>query len=191
LIIFADTVLSAWTGNPTLTQAAAPILRILAFGTLLGGFIGVPFQMQLAYGWTKLTVKMNLVAVALLVPMLFLVVPRYGGIGAAWVWVTLNAGYVLLGVHFMHLQVLPSEKLRWYGQDVITPASAAAAAALVCRYSLPNRAGTIIDLLVLLFTSVCVVVAAILVSPLVRAPLGSHMLAAVRCVRLRLGFEPR
>jgi O-antigen/teichoic acid export membrane protein len=147
--------------------------------------------MQLAYGWTKLTIKMNLVAVALLVPTLFLVVPRYGGIGAAWVWVTLNAGYVLLGVHFMHLRVLPSEKLLWYGQDVITPASAAAAAALACRYFMPNRAGTIIDLLVLLFTSVCVVVAATLVSPLVRAPLGAHLLAAVRHLRLRLGFDPQ
>ena len=144
--------------------------------------------MQLAYGWTKLTIKMNFVAVALLVPMLFLVVPRYGGIGAAWVWVALNAGYLLIGVHFMHLRLLPSEKWRWYGRDVIAPASAAAAAALACRYCMPNRAGTMIELLVLAFTSACVVIAAALVSPLVRAPLGEHMLAAVKHVRIRLGF---
>jgi O-antigen/teichoic acid export membrane protein len=190
LFTFADTVLSAWTGNPTLTQDAAPILRVLALGTLLSGFIAVPFQMQLAYGWTKLTIKMNVVAVALLVPMLFLVVPRYGGIGAAWVWVALNAGYLLFGIHLMHLRVLPSEKWRWYGGDVIAPASAAAAAALACRYCMPNRAGTMIELLVLLFTSACVVIAAVLVSPLVRAPLAGHVLAAVKHVRFRLGFHP-
>ena len=103
--------------------------------------------MQLAYGWTKLTIKMNFVAVAVLVPMLFLVVPRYGGIGAAWVWVALNAGYLLLGIHFMHLRVLPSEKWRWYGRDVIAPALAAAATAVACRYYLPNRASTMIELL--------------------------------------------
>jgi O-antigen/teichoic acid export membrane protein len=159
LIIFADTVLSAWTGDPTLTQDASPILRVLAFGTLISGFIGVPYQMQLAYGWTQLTIKMNFVAVALLVPMLFLVVPRYGGIGAAWVWVALNAGYLLFGIHFMHLRVLPSEKWRWYGRDVIVPASAAATAALACRYCMPNRASTTIELLVLAFTSACVVFA--------------------------------
>jgi O-antigen/teichoic acid export membrane protein len=189
LIIFADTVLSAWTGNPTLTQDASPILRVLAFGTLLSGFIGIPYQMQLAYGWTKLTIKMNFVAVALLVPMLLLVVPRYGGIGAAWVWVALNAGYLLFGIHFMHLRVLPSEKWRWYGRDVIAPASAAAATALACRYCMPNRASTMIELLVLLLTSACVVIAAALVSPLVRAPLGAHMLAALKHVRFRLGFH--
>jgi len=185
LIIFADTVLSAWTGNRTLTQDAAPILRVLAFGTLLNGFMGIPYQMQLAYGWTKLTIQMNVVAVAVLVPILFLVVPRYGGMGAAWVWVGLNAGYLLLGIYFMHLRLLRSEKWRWYGRDVIAPTSAALATALACRYCMPNRAGTMIEILVLVFTCACVVVAAALVSPLVRAPLGAHLLAAVKHARFR------
>ena len=148
LIVFADTVLSAWTGNPTLTQDASPILRVLAFGTLLSGFMAIPYQMQLAYGWTKLTIQMNVIAVALLVPTLLLVVPRYGGIGAAWVWVGLNAGYLLFGIYFMHLRVLPSEKWRWYRRDVIAPASAAVAIALACRYCMPNGASRIIELLV-------------------------------------------
>lgn len=190
LIIFADTVLSAWTGNRTLTQDAAPMLRVLAFGTLLSGFMAIPYQMQLAFGWTKLTVKMNMVAVALLVPLLLLVVPKYGGIGAAWVWVGLNAGYVLFGIYFMHLRVLPSEKWRWYGQDVITPASAALATALACRYCMPNQAGTMIEILVLMLTSACVVISAALVSPLVRAPLAAHMLTAAKHVRFRLGLQP-
>jgi len=115
--------------------------------------------------------------------MLFLVVPRYGGIGAAWVWVALNAGYLLVGIHFMHLRLLPSEKWRWYGRDVIAPASAATATALACRYCMPSRAGTMTEVLVLAFTSVCVVIAAALVSPLVRAPLGAHVLAALRHLR--------
>lgn len=190
LIIFADTVLRAWTGNRTLTEDAAPILRVLALGTLLSGFMGIPYQMQLAHGWTKLTIKMNVVAVALLVPMLFLVVPRHGGIGAAWVWVGLNAGYMLIGIHFMHLRVLPWEKWRWYGRDVIAPASAALATALACRYCMPNRANTMIEILVLAFSSACVVIAAALVSPLVRAPLGANIFAAVKRLRFRLGFLP-
>jgi len=174
----------------TLTQDASPILRVLAFGTLLNGFMGIPYQMQLAYGWTKLTIKMNVVAVALLVPILFLVVPRYGGIGAAWVWVALNAGgYLLFGIYFMHLRLCCRKKWRWYGRDVIVPASAALAAALACRYCLPNRASTMIEIVVLVFTSACVVIAAALVSPLVRAPLGAHMLAVVKHVRFRLGQD--
>ncbi len=183
LIIFADTVLSAWTGDRTLTQDAAPILRVLALGTLLSGFMAIPYQMQLAYGWTELTIKINCVAAALLVPLLFLIVPRYGGIGAAWVWVALNSGYMLFGIYFMHSRLLPSEKWRWYGRDVIAPGSAAVAAALACRYCMPNPAGTMIEILVLVVTSVCVVIAAAMVCSLIRAPLAAHMLAAVRHLR--------
>lgn len=189
LVVFADTVLSAWTGNPTLTSGAAPILRVLAFGTMLSGFMGIPYQMQLAHGWTKLTIKMNFVALAMLMPTLFYVVPRYGGIGASWVWVALNGGYLLFGVYFMHLQVLATEKWRWYGRDIIAPTSAAAVTALACRYCMPHRAGTMTEVLVLLLSSVCVVVAAALVSPLVRAPVEERMLAVVKSARFRLGFR--
>jgi hypothetical protein len=86
--------------------------------------------------------------------------------------------------------MLPSEKWRWYRRDVIVPASAAAAAALACHYFMPHRAGTMIEILVLLFTSACVLTAAALVSPLIRAPLGAHLLAAVKRVRSKLGFYP-
>ncbi len=119
LIIFADTVLSAWTGNRTLTQDAAPILRVLAFGTLLSGFMGIPYQMQLAYGWTKLAVKMNVVAVALLVPILFLVVPRLWrnrcGVGLGWAERGLPAFWNLL--HALAIVAVGKMALVWSGRD--------------------------------------------------------------------------
>lgn len=189
MIMFADTILRVWTGNPTLTQEAAPILRVLAFGTLLNGFMAIPLQMQLAYGWTELTIKLNFIAAALLAPTLLVVVPRYGGIGAAWVWVSLNAGYLIFGIYFMHLRLLPGEKWRWYGRDVIAPASAAAAIALLCRYCMPIRANMMIEILALLFASACVVSAAAIACPLIRAPLGAHAIAAAKQVRTRLGFH--
>jgi O-antigen/teichoic acid export membrane protein len=190
LIVFADTVLGAWTGNRTLTLDAAPILRVLALGTLLNGFMAIPYQMQLAHGSTKLIIKINVIAVALMVPLLFLVIPRYGGIGAAWIWVGLNAGYLLFGIHFMESRWLVSEKWRWYGSDVVAPASAAFATALACRYCMPDQASTMIEILVLMFTSACVVISAAMVSPLVRVPLVAHVLAGVKRVRSRLGLHP-
>jgi hypothetical protein len=89
----------------------------------------------------------------------------------------------------MHSRVLPSEKWRWYGRDVIVPASAALATALACRYCMPTRASTMIEILVLVFTSACVAIAAALASPLVRAPLAAHMVAAAKHVRFGLGFD--
>jgi hypothetical protein len=86
--------------------------------------------------------------------------------------------------------LLPSEKWRWYGHDVIVPAAAAAATAVACRYVMPIGANTTIEVLFLLFTSCCVVIAAALVSPMVRAPLMEHVHSAIKQLRFRLGIDP-
>jgi O-antigen/teichoic acid export membrane protein len=185
LIIFADTALNAWTGDAALAQEAAPILRVLAFGTLLNGFMGIPYQMQLAHGWTQLTLKMNVIAVILLVPAIFVVVPIYGAIGAAWIWVSLNVGYLLFGIYFMHRRLLPSEKWRWYGWDVIVPTIAATATASVCYVALPSRMSPVVELVALLLISSFVMLTAALASPLIRLPLGTHVISIARKTRFK------
>lgn len=76
---------------------------------------------QLAHGWTSFAVRVNIVAVAIIVPAIFWAVPRFGAVGAAWAWLALNAGYVLIGVHFMHRRLLSGEKWRWYREAIIQP----------------------------------------------------------------------
>jgi O-antigen/teichoic acid export membrane protein len=111
----------AWSGNAELAQHAAPILSALALGTFLNGLMWMPHQCQLAHGWTSLALKTNLVAVAVLIPAIVVIVPRYGAVGAAWIWVALNAGYVLIALQFMHVRLLRREKWAWYRDDVLLP----------------------------------------------------------------------
>ena len=133
LIAFSQIVLELWTQDAALANKIALLVAVLALGTLLNGLMWMPYQMQLAYGWTSLTVKINIVAVAIIVPAIFWATPKYGAIGAAWVWVGLNVGYVLIGVHFMYRKILTEEKRRWYFQDVIFPLTAAAGIAMVFK----------------------------------------------------------
>jgi O-antigen/teichoic acid export membrane protein len=129
LSVFAGGVIFAWSGNPRLADGVAPILSALVLGTFLNGLMHMPYQLQLAHGWTRLTIITNIVAVAILIPALLLVVPGYRAVGAAWIWVTLNAGYVLITVQFMHRRLIPREKWRWYVADVMLPVAGAAAVA--------------------------------------------------------------
>lgn len=121
LIFFGQDLITAWTGNSSLATQVAPILAPLAIGTMLNGLMGMPYILQLAHGWTGFAARMNMVAVAILVPLIIWITPHYGAIGAAWVWVALNTGYIFLGVHFMHQRLLPQEKWRWYWQDIAIP----------------------------------------------------------------------
>ena len=123
LAFHAQGALFAWSGDAVLAARAAPVLSVLVLGTLLNGLLHVPYQLQLAHGWTGLAVKANLVAVAVLVPAILWLVPTYGGIAAAWIWVVLNAGYVIVSAPLMFHRLLPSEQRAWYVRDLAVPAS--------------------------------------------------------------------
>ena len=52
---------------------------------------------------------------------MLVVVPRYGPMGAAGLWLVLNIVYVLLEMPFMHRRLLRGEALRWYVFDIGMP----------------------------------------------------------------------
>jgi O-antigen/teichoic acid export membrane protein len=139
LAFHGEGVLFAWSGSVDLATAAGPILAALAIGTFINGLMHMPYQLQLAHGWTGLVLKTNLVAVTLLVPTIFWVVPRHGAIGAAWVWIALNAGYVLLNIGLMHRRILTTEKWRWYGHDLLMPILGAAVTLLLLTGLKPSH----------------------------------------------------
>lgn len=119
--MFAEPMLYAWTGDTHLAKQTAPLLSLLAIGTLLNGFMHIPYMAQLAYGWVGLAVRVNIVAVLFIVPTTLWAVPKYGAIGAAWAWVVLNAAYVLVGINFMYSKILERERWRWYIDSILKP----------------------------------------------------------------------
>jgi len=121
LYFFPKYILFMWSGDASLAEEVAPTLSILVIGVFLNGLMHMPAQLQLAYGWVSLSIKANLVAVAALIPAIYWAVPHYGAIGAAWVWVVLNAGYIIIAVQVMHRRLLSNEKWKWYFLDVLLP----------------------------------------------------------------------
>jgi len=130
---FAEEVIFMWSGNSELATNTAPILSVLVLGSFLNGLMWMPTQCQLAYGWTSLILKVNVIAVVVFIPALFWIVPVYGAVGTAWLWVALNAGYVLITAHFMHRRLIPNEKWRWYFEDIILPSIGAVGVVLIAH----------------------------------------------------------
>jgi O-antigen/teichoic acid export membrane protein len=180
LIVFSYPILLLWTGNPTVTREAAPILSVLALGTLLNGLMWIPYQLQLAYGWTALAIRINTIAVACLVPSLFWLVPHFGSMGAAWAWVALNVGYLMSTVHFMHRHLLVGEKWHWYASDIAVPLGATFAAATICRWAIPIGLGRAGELVALSLASGFVLLSALLAAPLVREQACRQLLSFLK-----------
>lgn len=133
LVFFGQDIIYLWTGNSALAINTAPILLPLVIGTFLNCLVWMPYQVQLAYGWTGFAIKVNTFAVLILVPAIFWIAPRYGAEGAGWVWAILNFGYVTIAMHYMFKKLLPNEKWFWYWHDVVKPLIIALFVALLVR----------------------------------------------------------
>lgn len=159
IAIFAKDILSIWLGNPLAVQNAHQILTLLMIGTALNAVMTLPYALQLAYGWTRLAIYKNIIAVALLVPLMIWMVQMYQGIGAAWVWIILNLGYLIFEVPVMHRRLLKGEMGKWYGRDVILPVVLVTIIGLAGRTILPEDTSKWITLLgiISIFALSCVV----------------------------------
>lgn len=144
LVLLGRPVLQLWLHDPVTVDRVVDLVAVLAVGSMLNGVMTLPYFLQLAAGWTMLTIRVNVVAVCLVVPALALLVPAYGGMAAAWIWLGLNAGYVLVAVPLMHRRLLRGELGHWYLKDILPPVLAATVVGAAWRWmSLPVPSGMV------------------------------------------------
>ena len=143
MMVFAATILQLWTQDSALARQSATLLSTLALGNLLNGLMHIPYYLQLAHGWTRLTTRINIISIMFIIPAILWAVPLYGAVGAAWVWVSLNVSYVLVGVHFMYYKIFIREKWRWYIYDIAFPMIGATVGVLLSKWLMPPSGGIV------------------------------------------------
>ncbi len=121
IAVFSYELLFIWTQNQATAEATHLILSILICGSAIFGLLHVPYALQLANGWTKLSLYTNSIAILFYIPVLVLMTYRFGAIGGAISWVLLNIGEMIISIYFMHKRLLRSEKWRWYWHDSFVP----------------------------------------------------------------------
>lgn len=180
IAFFSKEILFLWTGNSTTVANTHVVLSILVGGTALNGLMHLPYALQFAYGWTKLSFKINVVAVIILAPSIILMTSFYGAVGAALIWVILNSGRVLVGIQLMHRRLLRGEQWKWYLEDVGLPLAVSLAAGLLCLLFVPLEGPRFQRVVVLTGITAFVTGSTVLVTPVTR-------LAAIEYFRSRRG----
>jgi O-antigen/teichoic acid export membrane protein len=117
-VFFAKEIIMIWSNNPTITTSVYPLVRILIIGTAANALVTIPYNVQLAYGWTKLGLYQNVLAIIVLIPAIIFLTYNYGVSGAVWGWTILNASYIVISVPLMFRKLLTSEKWKWYWNDL-------------------------------------------------------------------------
>jgi len=137
LALFSEELLTLWLGDAAVVSNTHLLVSLLATGTALNALMTLPYALQLAHGWTALSLWKNAVSLIVVVPLLFWLIARYGAPGAAAAWIALNAGYLLFEVPLMHRRLLRGSMARWYGVDVALPVVICLAIGLAARFAMP------------------------------------------------------
>lgn len=114
----AEPLLFAWTGDAQLAAKAAPIMRLYAIGN---GFLAVAafsYYLQYAKGNLRYHLIGSAGMAAVLIPSILFAAMNYGGIGAGYAWLSINASFLLFWVAYIHHKLEPGLHLTWICQDV-------------------------------------------------------------------------
>lgn len=143
---FAPDILTLYFRDAKVAAGVSTVYRIFLIGSALNALMAPAFSLQMAYGWTGLSAWKNVCAVAIYVPLLIVVVPRFGAIGTASMWLAVNFGYVLFEIPLMHRKILPGAKqmFEWYAFDMLLPVAISASVAWVVWQGAPIAGAPIV-----------------------------------------------
>jgi O-antigen/teichoic acid export membrane protein len=119
LIFFAGDVLVVWSGSAEVAAGAQRALMLLSIGGLLNAMMQVPYALQLAARINWIAAWTNSLAVILLTPLLFWLVPSLGITGGAAVWAGFNVCYYFTTPLILHRHVLQGHAARWFLEDTL------------------------------------------------------------------------
>jgi O-antigen/teichoic acid export membrane protein len=169
LMVFAKDVVYLWTGNMATAEKLTLPLMLLVGGTALNGLMNLPYALQLAHGWTRLTAGANFVGLLLGIPFCIWAVTHHGIVGAALLWFTVNLGFVTVAIPLMHRRLMQGEMARWYRLDILPPFIAAAVFSMIGRALVPSIPRDLQGLLELGVISFMTLLAAAIASPATRS----------------------
>lgn len=168
LVVFAAEFLDAWTGTPAAATHSARAAALLLLGQLLQALTVVPYYVALAFGDVKLNLRIGIVSALALLPLLMVLVTRYGMAGAAGAWLLLNLGVFGPYMYFLHRRFLPGQLRRWLAHAVVAPLLAALPVLLLARLAAPQGMGRLLWFLYIGVAAATASAAALLLVPATR-----------------------
>lgn len=139
LAMFSAEILQLWLRNEQVAGAAAGTASVLLIGSALNAALGIPYVMTVARGWSMYGFYQNLVSAIIIVPLMLFLVSLYGAMGAAFSWLILNVGYLIVAAPIIARRTVPKGELFiFYTHDIGKPFVVCLAVSAMTRWALPE-----------------------------------------------------
>lgn len=132
-VLCAEQIINIWTGDTELSQHASPILRLYAAGNVLLTLAAFPYYLQYARGNMKYHLIGNVAMLCVLIPAIIFAATAYGGVGAGFSWLGINAFFLFLWVPYVHQKLAPGLGIRWILNDILKVIVPAALCSIIVR----------------------------------------------------------
>ena len=141
LVAFAPEVVRLWTGDPVVAAQTRRLVPLLVGTAAANALVTVPYALQLAFGYLRLTLAMHVGGLLLLTPAAVALTLRAGTIGAAAGWSIYTLLGLALGIRLVHRRFLVGELGEWYRRDVGPPLLVSFSLAFAAFHLVPLPAG--------------------------------------------------
>lgn len=115
-------VMLIWTNSPTLANQITLLVALMTLGNLFSVYVRILSLAQYASGWTSLSVYSGLAGFLTISPLLIIFASKYGVVGAAWVWFSLNLIYFFTYYYVVFRRILIGQGVIWLSRDIFVPA---------------------------------------------------------------------
>ena len=119
MVVYAEPLLYAWTGDKDAAVWGAPVLVWFALGNAMLTLGTFQYFLQFAYGSMRLHVVGSSVAAVLQVPVIFYAALHYGAIGAGIAWFGFRVFFFLVWPPVIHHRFAPGMHLLWMSRDIL------------------------------------------------------------------------
>ncbi len=118
--LFSWELVLLWTRNQVIADNVHQIASLLLIGIMLRGIGSMPFCLQMAYGWFRLTLFTSFLSAICFIPLIILLAKWYGALGGAAA-TAIQHFVFFLAMPFMHYRYLRGEQSHWLLTDFLLP----------------------------------------------------------------------
>jgi O-antigen/teichoic acid export membrane protein len=160
MVAYSEQVLYTWTGDKAVAVQFGVILKWYVGGTAFLALAGLSYLMQ--NGDLSLHLKGSLLSIFIMIPAIVFFTMRYGVIGAAITWCSINLLFLLCWTTIVHSKFFPEIRLSWLVKDVFPAMGIASVFILLTHWFVWPMTSRLYSLIILTLLSLCVIMIAMI-----------------------------
>lgn len=179
IIFYAPEVLYVYTGSIEVMVNTSTVLSVLVAAKMIHASLAIPYSLQLASGWVRLSLYMNMITVAAFLPAVYLLSDKYGAIGAASSWLIVVLCNLLIGIPIMHQRLLRGEAKYWFKETLIVPVIAVGFLLYLVSWNINTNQERLVQGMILLSVGFASIILSMVVLKDVRGWIKAHIIGKI------------